>query len=144
VDIAPEMLEQAKLNLGKLPNVSYLSGDCKRLPLSDSGFDTALLANVLHTVPSPRLIMDEVYRVLKADGLLIVITYSDYALNISEKAEIAVRFLARFGIPPPYGLKNFTLRELKAFISNAGFQVDTVEEFGRHVKGLFLTARKPG
>lgn len=140
VDISAEMLNQAKsINL---PNVSFLKADCKKLPLPDSVFDTALMANVLHTVPSPRAILNEIYRVLKENGMLLIITYSDFALSFVEKAEIAVRFLSKFGIPPPYGLKNFTPRELKVFISNAGFQVTEVEEFGDRVKGIFLTARK--
>jgi ubiquinone/menaquinone biosynthesis C-methylase UbiE len=142
VDIAAEMLEQAKCNLETFRHVSYLKADCKNLHLPDSDFDTALMANLLHTVSNPRIILDEIYRVLKKDGKLLIITYSDFALDFAEKAEIAVRFLAKFGVPPPHGLKNFTPRELRAFISNAGFQVDAVEEFGDHVKGIFLIARK--
>lgn len=142
VDIAAEMLGQARRNLKMFPHVSYLKCDCKKLPIPDLSFDTALLANVLHTVPVPRLILDEVYRVLKMNGVLIVIAYSDYALSLVEKAEIAVRFLSRFGMPPPHGLKNFTPHELETFIYNAGFQVGPVEEFGKKVKGIFLTARK--
>lgn len=142
VDIAAEMLEQAKRNLINFRHVSFLKADCKNIPLPDAGFDTALTANLLHTVSNPRLVLDEIYRVLKNDGKLLAISYSDFALSFAEKAEIAVRFLAKFGMPPPHGLRNFTPRELKAFVANAGFQVDAVEEFGDHVKGLFLIARK--
>lgn len=142
VDISADMLEQAKRNMENFRNASFLKADCKNLPLPDAAFETALTANVLHTVSNPRLILSEIYRVLKVNGILLVITYSDFALNIVEKAEIAVRFLARFGVPPPHGLKNFTPRGLKTFISSAGFQVDAVEEFGEYVKGLFLIARK--
>jgi len=142
VDISAEMLDQAKSNLKMFPHVSYLKADCKKLPLPDAGFDTALMANVLHTVSTPGIVLDEIYRVLKNDGLLVIITYSDYALSFAEKAGVAVKFLSRFGVPPPYGLKNFTPRELKAFIGNSGYRVDEAEEFGDHVKGIFLTARK--
>ncbi len=142
VDVSAEMLDEAKRNLKLFRHVSFLKADCKNLPFPDSEFDTALMANVLHTVSTPRLILDEAYRILKKNGALVIITYSDYALQFIEKAEVAVRFLAKFGVPPPYGLKNFTPRQLKGFISNAGFQVAGVEEFGDHVKGIFLIARK--
>jgi ubiquinone/menaquinone biosynthesis C-methylase UbiE len=141
-DISARMLDKAKSNLKTFSHVSYLKADCKSLPFADAGFDTALMANVLHTVSNPRIVLDEACRVLKNEGMLVVITYTDYALDLAEKAEVAVKFLSRFGMPPPRGLKNYTPRELQAFISNAGFRVDDVEEFGEHVKGIFLIARK--
>jgi SAM-dependent methyltransferase len=47
-------------------------GDAQRMPISDNCIDTALLLDVLEHLPDPRACLNEIHRVLKADGRLIL------------------------------------------------------------------------
>ena len=43
-----------------------------RLPFADQSFDTVVLDNVLEHVPSPQSLLDEIHRVLKCGGSVLV------------------------------------------------------------------------
>jgi len=50
----------------------FISGDIKRLPFNNDSFDTVLLTQVLEHIDDTNLAMQEVKRVLKVDGILII------------------------------------------------------------------------
>lgn len=52
--------------------IEYLSYDGRHFPLADESFDAVLLCYVLHHAQDPRLVMDEVKRVLAGNGVAII------------------------------------------------------------------------
>lgn len=62
------------LDVAKSPDtpVRYLRYDGRHFPVKDKSFDGVLLCYVLHHAQNFKLVMNEVRRVLKDDGLLIV------------------------------------------------------------------------
>ena len=52
--------------------IDYLSYDGRHFPVPDQAFDAVLLCYVLHHAQDARLVLDEVRRVLRDDGLAIV------------------------------------------------------------------------
>lgn len=75
LDIAPAMLEQSQLKVAELnlKNVRCLLGDTQKLLEQEQGKYEFIVANmVLHHVPSPRHIFQDVERLLKPGGTFLV------------------------------------------------------------------------
>jgi len=141
-DLSDEMLDRAKVNLKRFQNIRYKQVDCQNMLFRPENFDTVLMANVIHAIPDPQKAICESYRILKKEGRLLIVTYTDFGLDFFEKSVLAMKFLARFGLPPPHGLKNYAPGELKHFVQAAGYRVEEMELIGDRPKGLFLKGRK--
>jgi SAM-dependent methyltransferase len=92
------------------PDLYY---DGKRLPFSDDSFDTVLNVQVLEHTPRPQELMDEMARVLKRDGLLIVA--APFAFRLHEEPHDYFRY-------SPHGLRDLCTR--------AGLEVTAVRAQG--------------
>jgi len=99
VDIATEMLQQAKQNHRKseglirwLPTKNkpiYIAGDAESLPLSDNSVDL-VFANLALQWCDPRMSFVEIQRVLRPDGLLMFTTLGPDTLTELRQAWAAV------------------------------------------------------
>jgi len=141
-DLSDEMLEIAHIGLRGLHNVTLQKVDCENSLFPAERFDTVFMANVIHTIENPSKALHESHRILKEQGLLLIITYTDYGLTWFEKMELSLRYLMTFGIPPTYGLKNFSPEELNDLIADAGFIVEEVQILGDKPRALYLKGRK--
>ena len=141
-DISTSMLALARQRLEAFENIYFHAVDAEKLPFSSGVFDTVLLANLLNTVKSPLSVLKESYRVLKYDGLVIVITYTDFGMEGLEKTNLALRYFQKFGFPPLWGLRNFDPKELKDLVTEAGFEARSAALLGDHSKALYLKAFK--
>jgi SAM-dependent methyltransferase len=74
VDIVPEMLQRAETNLKKvdLHHVTFLSTTGEHLPFPDDHFDVVISNGVINLIPDKDAVMNEIMRVLKAGGRLMV------------------------------------------------------------------------
>ena len=73
VDGSTDMLDAARRRVGDQPNVDIRQGDLEALPLDPGELDCAMLALVLHYAPHPANALDEVARVVKPGGRLLVV-----------------------------------------------------------------------
>jgi len=121
----------------------YLKSDITQsLPFDDGTFDVIVLGEVIEHLPDPDFVLDEIYRVLKHSGKLIVST--------PNLASWANRILLMFGIQPLFTetssriklgrrfkflgqgskveghLKIFTSRSLKEIVSNCNFKINNL------------------
>ncbi|ADB63041.1 Methyltransferase type 11 (plasmid) [Haloterrigena turkmenica DSM 5511] len=74
VDVQSEMVEHLRTRMqqeGTL-NVEPIRGDARSLPYPDNTFDAAYLVLVLGEIPDQERALDELERVLKPDGRLVV------------------------------------------------------------------------
>lgn len=71
IDRSQSMLEQASERAGNLPNVRLRQRDFFELPAVRK-YRTVVAAMVLHHMPSPQLFFQQAYRVVKANGLLVI------------------------------------------------------------------------
>jgi SAM-dependent methyltransferase len=78
VDPSPIFVEKARDLSHDLPNLSFVEGDGRALPLEDASFDVVVFHTTLCHVPGPDLALTEASRVLRACGLLAVFD-GDYA-----------------------------------------------------------------
>ncbi len=74
LDISVESLKEARRRCRQMAlcNVDLLRGDAHRLMFRDGSFDLVTCTDVIEHVESPRRLLKEVFRVLKADGTAVI------------------------------------------------------------------------
>jgi ArsR family transcriptional regulator len=73
VDGSPEMLEAARLRLGRFDNVEVREGALEALPIESGILDVAIASLVLHHQPDPARVLAEAARILKPNGRALVV-----------------------------------------------------------------------
>ena len=73
VDLVPEMLAHARRAAAGLANVSFVEGDAAKLPFPDEAFDLALTSRTIHHVAWPETLVDELVRVTRVGGRVLVV-----------------------------------------------------------------------
>lgn len=73
VDIAPDAIREAKANFYEA-NTSYQEADVTDLPFPDGSFEAVISFETIEHLQSPRSFVQELNRVLKPGGLLIIST----------------------------------------------------------------------
>jgi ubiquinone/menaquinone biosynthesis C-methylase UbiE len=135
VDLTPEMLALARRRSADLGmSVPLTEGDAQALPLADATFDTVICTYAMCSVPDERATLNEMWRVLKPGGRLILVDH------------------IRSSVPPLYWLQRLMelapsrnrdelTRRPREHVEAAGF---TIEESDRLRAGVVerLVARK--
>lgn len=82
-DIETLLIKAAKLNLkGKLKlKIDGINGDCINLPFKDGVFDAVLCVGVFDRISKPGLLMDEVGRITRNNGCLILTSRNPFSLG---------------------------------------------------------------
>ncbi|HTP13772.1 MAG TPA: methyltransferase domain-containing protein [Bacteroidota bacterium] len=83
VDLTPASIELVKKRfaLYELP-VRAQVADAEHLPFSDNSFDVVYSFGVLHHTPNTQQALDEVYRVLKPGGRLMIMLYHRRSMHV--------------------------------------------------------------
>ncbi|MFH1905649.1 MAG: class I SAM-dependent methyltransferase [bacterium] len=71
-DLSREMLQEARVKLRNVPDVSFLVGDAEQLPFSKESVDIVSMNSVLHHLPNYQLLLKEIDRVLKKKGIFLM------------------------------------------------------------------------
>jgi len=69
IDVSVEMLAQAH---AKSDGLRLLRGDLRRLPFPDNTFNGVLVVHILHLIERWQSVIDELWRVITKDGVLIL------------------------------------------------------------------------
>ena len=93
-DYSVGMLKQAKKKLKNYDNIDYRRVDITDIEAEDNSFDVVVAGNVIHLLPDPQRTMNELTRVCKDGGRLVIPTYinGDEGTN-----KLAVKFLEKLG-----------------------------------------------
>jgi ABC-2 type transport system ATP-binding protein len=141
-DLSRKMLAAAKESLRDMPDISFLQIDCETNVFPPTSFDTVLMANILNTISQPLKALREMHRVLKYNGALIAVTYTDYNVDAFEKIEIRKRYFEKFGLPPAGGLINYSPRQMADLVRKAGFEITNLDILGEKAKAIYVRAAK--
>ncbi|MCD4666612.1 class I SAM-dependent methyltransferase [archaeon] len=71
IDPNQELIKKAKKNN---PNIFFKIGSAEKIPFKDKSFDVVILSDVIEHVDDEKKSLDEIYRVLKSKGTLILTT----------------------------------------------------------------------
>lgn len=98
-------------------------GDAARIPFLDGTFDAVFLFDVLEHLPRPAQALEEVFRVLRPGGLLLMNTPFMYPLH-----------------DEPRDFRRWTRYGHEQLAEETGFQVQTLQAAGSPVRTGFLLA----
>ncbi|VAW14098.1 hypothetical protein MNBD_BACTEROID05-665 [hydrothermal vent metagenome] len=135
----------------------FLCADALALPFKDASFDVAVSFGVLHHIPSKKYrvqFLNEAYRVLKKDGLLILTVWNLWNERLTPviKKHAVQKLLGKSKLDfkdvfLPFGKKEkarylhaFTKGELKKLFKNSGFKVDELRLISRRGKNENIVA----
>jgi len=108
VDESGPMLGVAKKRLEEYKNVDLRVGTIEALPIDDSTLDAAVLFLVAHFVTDPAKAMNEVRRVLKPGGRLLIVDLMSHD---------RVEYVVQLG----HVWQGFDGEQVKEWLNNAGF-----------------------
>ena len=114
-DYSGGMLRQAKKKLMRFSNVKLEKVSILELPYGDSSFDVVVAANVIHLLDEPQTALNELKRVCKPNGKIIIPTY----INKQRKnSTIAANLLAKTGVDFK---RQYDFEEYKNFFIGSDF-----------------------
>ena len=140
-DLSDELLENAKKRLNEIDNITIQKENCTSTSFTSNQFDAVFMANVIHVIENPSLALQECYRILKDDGLLIITTFTNHGMKPLEKIKLGFRFLKVWGKPPKY-THSFSLESLGSVMESAGFSIEEAKLLGDKTKSLYLIGKK--
>lgn len=108
VDESGPMLSAARKRLEPFDNVELRPGNIEALPLEDEALDAAVLFLVAHFITDPAKVMEEVRRVLKPDGRLLIVDLMSH-----DRADYVVQL--------GHVWQGFDGEQVKEWLSSAGF-----------------------
>ena len=116
-DFAPKMLKRAEKNCADYQNVHFRQADILSLDFSDGSFDKVVAGNVIHLLDEPMKALNELDRVCKSGGMLIIPTY----MNKDQKGETS-GFASVVGKAGADFKRQFTVQSYKQFFLDAGYK----------------------
>jgi SAM-dependent methyltransferase len=117
VDISFEAIRYGREHY-PYPEVRYCLGDASELPFPDQAFDAVISLETLEHVPRHQLFLQEVYRMLKAGGVLVISTPNQ---TITSPKLVPSN---------PFHVREFSVAELHSLLSRYYPQM---EWFGQHL-----------
>ena len=115
IDITPAMIEQAKQmqNERKLNNITLKIGDILTLPFNDSSFSLVITRYSFHHLLYPLKALDEMIRVCKPDGRIVIIDVTPEFSKLDEYNRFEK-------LRDSSHVKAFTFKELSNMMEEAG------------------------
>lgn len=139
-DLSDEMVEVTKIRLKAFNNVKVEQADCFHLRYPDNSFDTVFMANLIHIVPAPEKAIGECKRVLKKDGALVVLSYTQQGMTFCHKIGLIYRYFKTYG-KPPQGGRNFGLEDAADLLKSYQFDITGAKLIGKKTKAFFIKAK---
>ena len=141
-DISDEMLEVARRQLEGFPNITVQKADCDNTAFPAEAFDTVVMINLIHVIDNPLNSLKESHRILKAEGTLLLASYTGFTMKRFDRIKLAIRFLRKWGKPCPYFRTDLSPNHLNPLVEKAGFTVQESQVIGDKSKALYLKATK--
>lgn len=138
VDVSINMLNKLLSNLNEKEReaIDVIRCDALCLPFKSLIFDKVVFIATVHHIPTKetrKKSLEEVYRVLKKDGLLLITAWARFQIRFLRKIPTMIKMYLKgyeFGdIFVPWKNKMrfyhlFTLKELKSLVRSAGFVIE--------------------
>lgn len=133
-DFSEEMIWQAKRKHHS-SRLHFSVQDAADLPYASESFDAVVIANALHVVPNAELVLKNIRRVLKKDGILIAPTFTA-AGTFRGRLKIRIMGLSGFKV-----FRKWSQETYLAFLEENGFTVIRSEIFKGPLQLTYAEAR---
>ena len=115
-DFAEGMLKRASKKCRKYGNVSFRQEDITDIKCEDESFEKVVAGNVIHLLPEPGKALNELLRVVRPGGKVIIPTY----INMTrDSSGFAVKFIEKLGAEFK---RQFDIDSYKKFFEDKGFK----------------------
>jgi ABC-2 type transport system ATP-binding protein len=98
------------------------------------------MANVIHVIENPQRVLEESYRVLKDNGLLVITSFTNHRMKLLEIIKLGFRFIKVWGKPPRH--THFSPDSLCSLIESTGFSIEESRVLGDKTKSVFIIGKK--
>lgn len=115
-DFAPKMLKRAEKNCEAYRNVVFRQANILSLSFQDGSFDKVVAGNVIHLLDEPLKALNELDRVCRPGGKLIIPTY----MNKDRKGKTS-GFASAVGMAGADFKRQFTVESYRQFFLEAGY-----------------------
>ncbi len=113
-DFSEKMIEICKEK--NHTDILFQVEDGSRLTFPDKRFDAVIISNVLHVIPNPQAVIEQVRRVLKDDGIIFAPIY----IQEDKKFNFDWWFVEKIGLKT---YQNKTQKEYVGFLEKSGFEI---------------------
>lgn len=136
-DFAEGMLKRASKKCRKYANASFRQEDITDIKCEDESFDKVVAGNVIHLLPEPEKALNELLRVVRPGGKVIIPTY----INMTrDSSGFAVKFIEKLGAEFK---RQFDIDSYKKFFEDKGFKdVDFYVVDGRMPCAIAVITKK--
>ena len=140
IDFAPNMLKiaESKAKEKQIKNICFEHGDCLNLQMKNECFDTVVCVNALHLIEVPDRALQEMNRVLKDEGQIIVATYC-HGQSFKAKIMSALMSVSGFKAKSKWSVESY-----KQFIGDNGFNIKETIVYGSEMPLVYVRAEKEG
>lgn len=115
-DFAEGMLKRASKKCRKYANASFRQEDITDIKCEDESFDKVVAGNVIHLLPEPEKALNELIRVVRPGGKVIIPTY----INMTrDSSGFAVKFIEKLGAEFK---RQFDIDSYKKFFEDKGLK----------------------
>lgn len=150
LDNSEKAVEDARQNLKEYSNVEVVLGDALSLPFEDKSFNFAVLSMTLVNFADGKVkALEEMKRVVKDDGKVIISVYSEKALpeRVSMYDQVGAKIKSEkdgYVVFETEGLtsEQFSKKELEDLANKAGLKIENYEEIGSLAYICTLTPNK--
>lgn len=119
----------------KHENFQFITGDVTNLPFKNEVFDVVISFDVIEHIQNDVLFLDEIYRVLKHEGLVLLGTpnrnrfSNKIRILLGKKIEYPLNLGTSKDTIPCVHIREYELRELQNLFKNGGFSQIKVMPF---------------
>lgn len=140
-DLSDELLEKARKRLSNNGQITFQKENCYGISFESEKFDTVFMANLIHIVEYPSKVLQECFRVLKNDGLIIITSFTNYGMKPLEIIKLGFRYIKIWGKPPRH-THRFSPDGLSFLMQSNGFVIKESKILGNKTKSLFIIGKK--
>lgn len=141
-DWSNEMVEKASQRFKNNEAIEVTREDCLNLSFKNNSFDTIIMINLLHVIHNPEKALDECKRILKRDGLLIILSFTMQGMKLYHKLSLIYRYFWAYGKPPKES-RILTTTNVKELLDKTGFKINNLNLIGSKMKSVYVTATLP-
>jgi ubiquinone/menaquinone biosynthesis C-methylase UbiE len=125
VDLSPKMIEKARGNFIGRAHLVFTHANVESIPLDSDFFDVIICTNSFHHYPNPAKALDEMFRLLKSGGKVLILdpTADTWLIKLVDKI---------IKIVEPEHVKMYSTKEFQQLFGEAGLKYSNSKIMNGH------------